>query len=124
MGGGENLIISVIKMIFVILMIGNFALCAYFFYLSKVKKIKINESLTKVDKKEFKIVFGDGEDEPAGIIAGGDITIGKYKVLDIVNTINNFTESFNLTNKRVNISSAIVTLFSGLTCLASVLIVS
>lgn len=101
----------------------NFIISGVFFYLSKVKKIHIDEAVEIKNENEFKISFGGDEKNPGGIYAGRDIIIGKYKVSDIVNTINSFTKSFNETNKWVNIASGIVTLIAGITCLVSILII-
>ena len=98
-----------------------FCLSGYFIYLGKTKNLKIREYI-KIKKGTFKISFPSDESVTGGII-GEDVIIGKYKVSDIVNNINDFIKDFNKTNKKVNYASSIITFLSGIAFLLSALLI-
>ncbi len=108
-----------IYIVFYILSGISFVFSGFFFYLMKVKKFVIKKSEEIEDIEENTgIVFGsDGMK-----IRGSDIVLSGYKVSDIINTINNFTHSFNKINKKVNIASGSVTAVAGIGFLISAII--
>jgi hypothetical protein len=93
-----------------------FVIGIVYFVLSKTKKIRIPKA-EKIKDMKSGIAFKEEET----IIAGGN-QIGEYKVSDIVNTINEFTKSFNSTNKKTNIASGIVAILSSISLLISAII--
>lgn len=86
-----------------------------FFYLSKIKRIKIRRVENVKDIRG--IVFGKTMK-----VLGDKVIIGKYKVSDIVNAIEKFVKEFNHTNKWTNIASGIVSILSACALLASAVI--
>jgi len=115
-------LIEKIKIIFFSLSFIHLAIGGYFFYLSKVKKLKIEKDI-KLGKKN-KGSFGISFDDDTGFFGGEDISLGEYKVSTVVKTINNFIESFNNTNKRVNLASGIISILAGVTLLLSGIILA
>ena len=101
-----------IGIIFYILSGVSFLFSIYFFYLAKVKKLEIKECL-KIDKSTGLVIRFDNDEGTMGMIAP-DAIIGKYKISDVVNTINSFIFSFNKKNKRVNIASAIISIIASI----------
>jgi hypothetical protein len=92
-----------------------FGIGIWYFVLSETKRIRIPKT-EKIKDMKSGIAFT----EDGAIIAGDQI--GEYKVSDIVNSINEFTKSFNSTNKKANIASGIVSILSSATLLISAVI--
>lgn len=93
-----------------------FGIGIWFLFLSKVKRIKIKE-VEKSEDVDAGVVFGKTMK-----IVGEDVILGRYKISDIVNSINEFVKDFNLTSKKTNIASGIVSFFSAMSLLISAIL--
>lgn len=111
--------INFIRLVLFILAGMFFIIGIWFFFLAKVKKIIIPKIKTEnyihpsIKLDENKSLKFDCE----------DVTFGKYKLSDIIKTIDTFTYNFNKVNKFTNIASGIVSIISSFSLILSGLLV-